>query len=99
MTELWVSAGIEINQGQSVREVREALASLQKVTVAEEGCIRFEVLQHNDNPGRFTLWEQWVDEAALKSHFKAQHTLDYLAKEYTRVDYIEKLDAVALMSR
>ncbi len=97
MGELWVSAGIEVNHGKPINEVRKALGALQHLTVEEEGCIRFEVLQHNDSPERFTLWEQWVDEAALKAHFEAPHTLAYLEKDYTRVCYIEKLNAVALM--
>ncbi len=90
---LWISAGIVADKGSDLQQVKKALGELQRLTVAEEkGCIRFEVLQHQDEPERFTLWEGWVNESALQAHFKAKHTLAYLEQGYTDVSYIERLN-------
>ena len=53
--------------------------------------MRFDLLQHRDNPTLFTLWEEWHSEQDLQAHFKAAHTLEYLALEQTEVLYVEKL--------
>jgi len=94
MSTLWVNAGLKNCSHKTHQEVRHALAALQEKTITEEGCVRFEVLQHIDNPQRFTLWEEWIDEDALNAHFKTRHTLHYLAMALTEVTYIEKLERV-----
>lgn len=89
---LWISAGLQVTAGNSPSIVRAALLTLQKETVKEQGCIHFNLLQHNDNPSQFTLWEEWINEDALKQHFQAEHTKAYLAQSLTDVTYIEKLE-------
>jgi quinol monooxygenase YgiN len=88
---LWVSAGLKISNNQSAEQAKEALKILQFQTIKEKGCIFFDVLQHRDDPNSFTLWEEWVNEEALKEHFSQTHTKDYLAQSLTEVSYIEKL--------
>ena len=39
----------------------------------EPGCLRFDVLQDNDNPNRIHLYEVYQDEAALDAHRQAPH--------------------------
>ena len=39
----------------------------------EPGCLRFDVLQDNDNPNRIHLYEVYEDEAALEAHRQAPH--------------------------
>lgn len=48
--------------------VANSAASLQ-----EPGCLRFDVLQHADDPTMFTLAEAYVDEAALAAHKETEH--------------------------
>lgn len=48
--------------------VANSAASLQ-----EPGCLRFDVLQHDDDPTRFTLAEAYVDEGALDAHKQTDH--------------------------
>ncbi|MFT5707648.1 MAG: quinol monooxygenase YgiN [Oceanospirillaceae bacterium] len=92
MTKLWISAGLQVNPNQSASYVKSALIELQKMTVKkEQGCIYFDVLQHADNCAHFTLWEEWINEAALTNHFNQPHTKAYLAQQLTEVLYIEKL--------
>lgn len=94
MSELRVSAGLVVVDGHSADQVKRALFQLQQATAEEQGCIVFEVLQHNNEPNKFTLWERWVDQGALDAHFEASHTLDYLKHGYTDVVYIEKLHTI-----
>jgi quinol monooxygenase YgiN len=39
----------------------------------EPGCLRFDVLQDNEDPNRIHLYEVYRDEAAVEAHRKAPH--------------------------
>lgn len=41
----------------------------------EAGNIRFDVLQSNDDPTKFTLYEVFADEAAAAAHKQTEHYL------------------------
>ena len=88
---LWISAGLKVSNDQSAEYVRKELEVLQQQTVKEKGCIFFDVLQNKEDPTLFILWEEWINEDALKEHFNQAHTKAYLAKSLTEVRYIEKL--------
>ncbi|MEI6860371.1 MAG: putative quinol monooxygenase [Shewanella sp.] len=94
MDQLWINASLVTEAARDTDEVRLALHTLANSTVKEIGCIKFEVLQHQDNPSRFTLWEHWVDTDALNAHFKAEHTQAYLDRNLTKVINIEKLTKI-----
>lgn len=91
MNKLRVSAGIKATEGADLEVVKKELYKLEQATQHEPNCYQFEINQRLDNPRCFTLWETWEDEAALAAHFKATHTLNYLAQNLTEVVYIEKL--------
>ncbi|MEH6348184.1 MAG: putative quinol monooxygenase [Bermanella sp.] len=95
MKKLWISAGLITTQGQTALQVKEAIRLLHSKTIQETGCIRFEILQHQDTPTHFTLWEEWTNEAALQAHYDAPHTQAYFALSLTEVSYIEKLEKIA----
>jgi len=97
MSKLWVSAGIEVLDGKDIQQARDALNDLAVATRQEPGNIKFEVLQQLDKPGSFTLWECWIDDNALQQHFTGAHTKDYLAQEWTKLVYVERLQATDLM--
>ena len=57
----------------------------------EPGCLRFDVLQDNEEPNRIHLYEVYQDEAAVEAHRNAPHFLkwretvkDWFAAETTR---------------
>ena len=91
MTNLWISAGIELVEGRDLAETRDALRELVSLTRQEPGCLAFDILEDNEKPGRFTLWEHWTEADALSAHFETPHTRAYLARDLTRVNYIERL--------
>ena len=39
----------------------------------EPGCVRFDVLHSDENPGSVFLYEVYVDEAAFDAHRKTAH--------------------------
>ena len=43
----------------------------------EEGCLRFDVVQDNENPNTIHLYEVYTDEAALEAHRQAPHYLKW----------------------
>lgn len=46
-------------------------------SIAEPGCLRFDVAQSADDPTRFLLWECYVDEEAARSHKTTPHYLAF----------------------
>ena len=43
----------------------------------EPGCLRFDVLQDNEEPNRLHLYEVYQDEAAVEAHRNAPHFLKW----------------------
>ena len=49
-------------------EIRAALAHHIALTRAEPGCLRFDVTENPDLPGRFEVSEAFTDAAAFAAH-------------------------------
>ena len=99
MSQLWVSAGIEVLEGKDIQRARDALSALAVATLQEPGNIKFKILQQIDKPECFTLWECWINENALQQHYAATHTQDYFAQEWTQLVYIERLQEADIMGK
>ena len=94
MSQLSISAGLQLKAGKPLNEALLALKTLVEKTQHEPNCYRFEIYQHNDNPQKFTLWECWKNQEALDQHFQMEHTKQYLAMDFTEINYIEKLSII-----
>ncbi|WP_299481023.1 putative quinol monooxygenase [uncultured Roseibium sp.] len=94
MSKYFISAGIELKPGASLKEAQDELRRLAEQTQSEPGCLLFEIRQNLKEPGKFTLWERWTDKQALADHFEAEHTKAYLARDLTEVNYIEELSEI-----
>lgn len=46
-------------------------------SIAEEGNVRFDILQHPEEKGRFTFYEIFKDEEATKAHKQTEHYLTW----------------------
>lgn len=57
----------------------EAATAVAEATRAEDGCISYEFFADLNKPGRFSLFEQWEDEASLMKHFDTPHIATYYA--------------------
>ena len=54
-------------------ETVEAFNALVAATRAEEGCIKYEVLQNPEDPHDITFVEEWASGEALDAHFATPH--------------------------
>jgi autoinducer 2-degrading protein len=46
-------------------------------SIAEPGCLRFDVVQSKDDPTEFLLWEVYLDEEAASFHKTTPHYLAF----------------------
>ncbi len=58
--------------GEEERVV-EALRKMVPLTLAEPGCLEYRVHRSVDDPRRFFLFEEYVDEAGLQAHTDSEH--------------------------
>ncbi|NKY31181.1 putative quinol monooxygenase [Nocardia gamkensis] len=54
-------------------ELRDLLQGMIEPTLAESGCIRYELYLHPTDPSRMVLLEEWADADALDAHFRTPH--------------------------
>jgi autoinducer 2-degrading protein len=65
----------------------ETTVKNHEASVMEPGNLRFDVLQDNDDPCRFMLYEAYETEAAAAAHKKTPH---YLEWKKTVEDWMQK---------
>jgi quinol monooxygenase YgiN len=53
--------------------VRAALQALRQPSLAESGCLQYDLHQDRDDPERFVMVEQWRDQAAIDQHDASAH--------------------------
>tara|TARA_R110001606_G_C14992312_1_gene605955 strand:+ start:188 stop:484 length:297 start_codon:yes stop_codon:yes gene_type:complete len=53
--------------------LEQAKNSLEK----EPGCLHFDVLRRDEEPGKVLLYEIYTDEAAVKAHREYPHYLEF----------------------
>jgi (4S)-4-hydroxy-5-phosphonooxypentane-2,3-dione isomerase len=53
--------------------VAEALRKMVPLTQAEPGCIHYRAHRSLDDPRRFFLFEEYVDQTGLQAHMDSEH--------------------------
>ncbi len=74
-----VIAKVKARPGK-VNELLSEISSLIQPTRKEPGCIRYELLQNNEDPADFAFVEEWQNSGALQSHFATKHFKEALVK-------------------
>ncbi|MBZ5644689.1 MAG: antibiotic biosynthesis monooxygenase [Acidobacteriia bacterium] len=69
---LTVIAQIRAKPGQEAR-LRQQLRGLVGPTLAEAGCIAYDLHESIAEPGLFVFYETWKKEADLDAHFQTVH--------------------------
>jgi quinol monooxygenase YgiN len=74
-----VVSHVDIGAGGSATpfDAPALLRRLAEASRAEQGCLRFDVLQHAMRANHFTVVEVWQDQKALDAHRAAAHTKEY----------------------
>lgn len=73
---LIIVADIHTEPDQLAR-VRAELEKLIPITRAEEGCIRYDLHQDNDDPAHFLFYEIWESRELWQAHMRAPHLAAY----------------------
>lgn len=58
----------------------EAAEAVMAATRAEDGCITYTFSADLSDPGRFWLFEQWRDQAALDAHLAQPHLAEFTGR-------------------
>lgn len=66
-------------------EVAAIFYKLEEASRREPGCLMYVVHQHRTEPGRFFIYEQYVDDAALAAHRNSPHFLEYAVRELSGI--------------
>jgi quinol monooxygenase YgiN len=62
----------------SLPSVLSWVAALQPLSLAEPGCLGYEVLQSVDEPTSLVLIERYRDDAALEAHQSSAHYQEFV---------------------
>lgn len=68
---------LEIAAGQKEAFIARALEHRDNVRRNEPGCQRFDVVTSDEDDSKVFLYEVYVDEAALETHFNTAHMQEY----------------------
>jgi quinol monooxygenase YgiN len=87
---LTVASATAVGNGQAIHVVAHVdtvgvgqadapglLTRLAEASRKEQGCLRFDVLQHTMHANHFTVIEIWENQKALDAHAAALHTKQY----------------------
>lgn len=75
---LIVTGTVEVSPEGLDQAVAAAQAMVAE-TVREDGCLIYEFSQILGHPGRFGVYEEWRDQAALEAHFETAHMATFRA--------------------
>jgi len=73
---LTIVANIYAKEDQ-VEFVKSELIKLIDTTLAEKGCIQYDLHQDNQDPRRFMFYENWEDKKTWHEHINAHHIKNY----------------------
>jgi len=77
--------------------VAEILRKMVPLTQAEPGCLHYYAHQAADDPRRFFLFEEYVDEDGLKAHAASDHFRRYVLEDaLPRLESRERLHYMPL---
>jgi len=78
MSKLTIVANIFAKPDQ-VDLVKSELQKIIAPTLAEEGCINYDLHQDNEDPAHFLFFENWESRELWLAHMEQQHLKDYAA--------------------
>ena len=75
-------------------ELKRELASLVKQTLAEPGCMQFDLHQAEKEPRLFVLWERFKNQSAFDKHMQQPYTKTYF--ELVKPHLTESTESIKL---
>jgi len=77
MTALTIVANI-IAKDDKIDLIKAELLKLIDITLAEAGCINYDLHQDNKNPAHFVIYEKWETGELWQAHMDAKHLQDFV---------------------
>jgi len=74
MTYLYLKADIYPDLSKR-DEVEAAYAELMRASLAEPGCLLYDLVVDEENPNVWHMFEKWESRAAWNDHMKSEHVL------------------------
>jgi len=56
-----------------LESLKQALRAMIAPTLQEDGCLRYQFYQDQEDPNKVLFYEHWRDQAAIDAHFAAPH--------------------------
>jgi len=78
MPQLTIVASITAKP-DAIELVKSELAKLVAPTLAERGCLQYDLHQDNENPAHFLFYENWESRELWQAHMASQHLRGYMA--------------------
>lgn len=78
MPKLTIVAHITVEPDQ-IDFVKAELLKLIPITLAEEGCLQYDLHQDNEHPAHFMFYENWTSRELWQAHMNAAHLKQYVA--------------------
>ena len=62
------------------QELRSALESLVEPTLAEDGCVNYDLHVAHDDPATFFFYENWESAEKLQAHLANDHLVAFASR-------------------
>ncbi|CAH1651612.1 MULTISPECIES: putative quinol monooxygenase [unclassified Chelatococcus] len=96
MSELFIVVGLKAKAGKE-NELRRDLSAVVEPSRNEDGNIRYDLFEDQDEPGRFVFVEEWASvEARAKHHEHGSHIAHFHANG---VNNVEKTEFAHMLKR
>ena len=90
-----INVWLTVQDAADVEEIRSLLSQAADLSRAEEGCLRFEVYQSQDDPACFLLAERWASREAWEAHREERaFTEIYQPKVLPRVERVPHISTL-----
>lgn len=63
-----ILTGFILVPAEDLPAIKKELINHKQLTLQEEGCLIFDVVQCQSNPSRFNVYEEFVDKSAFEAH-------------------------------
>ncbi|MFT6928514.1 MAG: quinol monooxygenase YgiN [Psychromonas sp.] len=85
MSTLTIVANI-IAKADQVDLIKSELLKLIEITLAEAGCVNYDLHQDNENPAHFVFYEKWETRDLWQAHMDGKHLQDFVSNTKGALD-------------
>lgn len=91
---LYCTAIIQSTKKVTYEQLINKLENLRNKTIAEAGCILFEIMPLEKE--RFALWEIWKDKDSFYAHHRQEYTKKFFSEQLDTIEIFESSEKVSI---